>query len=102
MGRWCDPSSICLVPSRSHAKPWHDARAFRVYGDIKVLQPLEVIETLLPGLTDKQRDQVAKQLRLSPCERSGHNFRPCGVIIRWILPPQMKVVCTKCGQRKVV
>lgn len=62
------------------------------------MTPLEVVTSLLNVMSDKQRDQVAKRLRLSVCERNGHNYRPVGVEARWFLPPRVKCVCTKCGR----
>ncbi len=56
------------------------------------------VVTLIHSMSDRQREHVAKQLRLSVCERNGHNYRPVGVEVRWILPPRVRCVCTKCGR----
>lgn len=58
----------------------------------------ELITSLLPSLTRKERQRVAFDLYMSVCEREGHNYRPIGVEVRWFLPPRVKLCCTKCGR----
>ena len=66
------------------------------------MSPFETVVTLLESLNEKQREQIAARVRRqqqTPCERLGHNYRPCGVEVRWVLPPRVRLVCTKCGRR---
>lgn len=57
----------------------------------------ELISSLLPTLTRKERQRIAFDLRMSVCEREGHNYRPAGVKINWFTSPSVVIVCTKCG-----
>jgi len=66
---------------------------------------LELVLTLLRGMSDKELDQVRATMHdheLTPCERTGHKYRSAGQVLRWFLPPQQRLVCSQCSKVIVV
>jgi len=63
------------------------------------MTPLDAVLAIVPSLSKQQRNQVAQAIgkQFNPCHQSGHDYRPVGVVTRWILPPQTKLCCRKCG-----
>jgi hypothetical protein len=66
---------------------------------------LELVLSLLGGLSDRELDQVRCRIRqcdLDPCIKHGHKYRVAGQVMRWFLPPQQRLVCSQCGKVIVV
>ncbi len=69
------------------------------------LSPVDAMRAMIPSLTDKEKREVLAALTNStptPCEKSGHSYSTAAVWEKWFFPPQLKMVCRKCGIVKYV
>lgn len=64
----------------------------------KVRLPIQAIIESLDGLTPSEVVDLCKALKVCPCERLGHKYRPVGKSGGGIFKvPMPVVICERCG-----
>jgi hypothetical protein len=64
------------------------------------MEPIDVIKSLLPQLTDKQKEEIKNLLAMkeTPCAKLGHKYGKAieRMVSIW-KPKEMIQVCSRCG-----
>ena len=64
------------------------------------MDPFDVIKSLIPGLTEKQKSELLSLLgvSISICEKSGHKFKPVGKPVSgFYWGKRVTMCCERCG-----
>lgn len=67
------------------------------------MKPIEVVVSLLPMLTDAEKQVVREQLQFTPCSKQGHNFKVVKLPAKSFWEDStVQMVCTRCGKTQRV